>query len=67
MEQLQQARDMAIGLGASITDNDVGFIACFNSSQRAGGYADDVNETWEDITAEAQDNCAVVVTIASLM
>ncbi|MEM1242433.1 MAG: hypothetical protein AAGI45_21595 [Cyanobacteria bacterium P01_H01_bin.26] len=67
MEQLQQARDLAIGLGASITDNDVGFIACFGSSQRASGYADDVNEIWEDITAEAQDNCAVVVTIVSLM
>ncbi len=67
MEQLRQARDMAIGLGASITDNDVGFIACFDSSQRASGYADDVNDIWDDVTAEAQDNCAVVVTMASLM
>ncbi|MEO0348596.1 MAG: hypothetical protein AAF282_00945 [Cyanobacteria bacterium P01_A01_bin.15] len=67
MEQLQQARDLAIGLGASITNNDVGFIACFDSSQKASGYADDVNEIWADITAEAQDSCAVVVTIASLM
>ena len=66
MEQLQQARGMAVGLGASITDNDVGLIACFDSSQKASGYADDVNEIWEDITAEAQDKCAVVVTIASL-
>ena len=67
MEQLRQARNLAIRLGASFTDNDVGFITCFDSNIKASNYADDVNYTWDDITAEAQDNCAVVVTIASLM
>ncbi|NET10488.1 MAG: hypothetical protein F6K16_38475, partial [Symploca sp. SIO2B6] len=67
MEQLQQARNLAIGLGASITDNDVGFISCFDSNVMASNYANEVNDTWDDITAEAQGNCAVVVTIASLM
>ena len=67
MEELVLARDMAISLGASITDNDVGFIACFDSEETASSYVENVNNTWDDVTAEDQEKCAVVVTVASLM
>ncbi|MBT9316599.1 hypothetical protein [Leptothoe spongobia] len=67
MEQLQLARQVAIGLGGAITSNDVGFITCFSSTDTAQSYTDYVNEDLEELTAEQQERCVVVVTIESLM
>jgi len=66
MEQLTEARTIAIGMGGSITDNDVGFIVCFAVEQTAVQFVMLIEE-YEEITAEQQQRCAVVVTVDSLM
>lgn len=67
MEQLELAKQTAIQLGGAVTSNDVGFITCFSSSDTASDYAHYVNDNLDELTAEPQDRCAVVVTIESLM
>lgn len=67
MEQLELARQSAIQLGGTITSNDIGFITCFSSSDTARNYALHVNDHLDELTAEPQQRCAVVVTIESLM
>ena len=67
MEQLQAARQMAIDLGGTITDNAVGFITCFDNARTAETYMDNVNGDFDQITAEQQERCVVVVTIDSLI
>lgn len=67
MKQLELAKQRAIQLGGSITSNDVGFITCFDSSDIASDYARYINDNLDELTAEPQDRCAVVVTIESLM
>lgn len=47
MNQLNQARDVAIGLGGRITDNESGFITCFATEDIAVQYVlaiDDLDE-----------------------
>lgn len=66
MEQLNLARDVAIGLGGRITDNTFGFITCFSTEDIAIQYVlvmDDLDE----IEAERQDRCAVVIKTSSLL
>ena len=67
MEQLELGKQTAIQRGGTITSNDVGFITCFNNSDTASNYAHYVNDNLEELTAEPQDRCAVMVTIESLM
>ena len=67
MEQLQLAGQVAIGLGGAITSNDVGFITYFSSTDTTQSYTDYVNEDLDELTAEQQERCVVVVTIESLM
>ncbi len=67
MEQLTLAREIAINLGGSITDNDVGFIACFQVDKTAQDYENQVNDDYDELAAQAQENCVVVVTVASLI
>ncbi|MEM6256308.1 MAG: hypothetical protein AAF821_25625 [Cyanobacteria bacterium P01_D01_bin.156] len=66
MDELLLARDIAIGLGGSITDNTVGFIVCFATEVIADSYVISL-EDLESLAAQQQDRCAVVVTVASLM
>ncbi|MEM9976235.1 MAG: hypothetical protein AAF808_01255 [Cyanobacteria bacterium P01_D01_bin.2] len=66
MDELQQAKDIAIGLGGSITDNGVGFITCFATALVADHYVTLVND-FETLTAERQDRCAIVINISSLL
>lgn len=67
MEQLELAKQRAVQLGGAITRKDVGFITCFSSSDTASNYARYINDNLDELTAEPQDRCAVVVTIESLM
>lgn len=67
MKQLELAKQSAIQLGGTITNNDVGFITSFDSSDTANNYALYGNDNLDELTAEPQDRCAVVVTIESLM
>ena len=56
MEELLQARDIAIGLGGTmITDNTVGFIACFATEPIAESYVISL-EDLESLAAQQQEN-----------
>ncbi|MEM1254395.1 MAG: hypothetical protein AAGI69_18335 [Cyanobacteria bacterium P01_H01_bin.21] len=66
MDELLQARDIAIGLGGKITDNTVGFIACFATESIADSYVISL-EDLESLAAQQQERCVVVVTVSSLM
>ncbi|MEM8505777.1 MAG: hypothetical protein AAF716_21820 [Cyanobacteria bacterium P01_D01_bin.1] len=66
MERLTEARTIAIGMGGTITNNDVGFIVCFAASQTAEQFVMLIEE-YEEITAEQQQRCVIVVTVNSLM
>ncbi|MEM1255279.1 MAG: hypothetical protein AAGI69_22810 [Cyanobacteria bacterium P01_H01_bin.21] len=66
MTELQEAREVAIGLGGTITDNSVGFIACFADEPIAQYYLILV-EDYELLAAEKQDRCVVTIIVASLM
>ncbi|MEA5465792.1 hypothetical protein [Leptothoe sp. PORK10 BA2] len=64
MTELQEARAVAIGLGGTITDNSVGFIACFSDEPIAQHYLTLV-EDYESLAAEKQDKCVVTIIAAS--
>ncbi|MGD1857907.1 MAG: hypothetical protein ACFB2W_27035 [Leptolyngbyaceae cyanobacterium] len=66
MPELQEARTVAIGLGGTITDNSVGFIACFSDEFIAQHYLILV-EDYESLAAEKHDKCVVTIIAASLM
>ncbi|NEQ51025.1 MAG: hypothetical protein F6K11_12975 [Leptolyngbya sp. SIO3F4] len=66
MDQLNLARDVAIGLGGSITDNTSGFITCFATEDIAIQYVLSLDDL-DEIEAERQDRCAVVIKISSLL
>lgn len=66
MTELQAARDVAIGLGGTITDNSVGFVACFSNEPTAQYYLILV-EDYESLAAEKQNRCVVTIIAASLM
>lgn len=66
MTELEQARNIAIGLGGRITDNDVGFITCFDGEIIAESYVISL-EDFESLLAERQYRCAVVITLASVL
>ncbi|AFY37868.1 hypothetical protein Lepto7376_1525 [[Leptolyngbya] sp. PCC 7376] len=66
MIELQEARQVAIGLGGRITDNSVGFIACFANETTAEQYLILI-EDYESLAAEQQDKCVVTIIVASLM
>ena len=66
MTELQEVREVAIGLGGRITDNSVGFIACFADETVAEHYLILV-EDYESLAAEQHDRCVVTIIAASLM
>ena len=66
MDQLNQARDVAIGLGGRITDNASGFITCFATEDTAVQYVLAIDDL-DELEAERQDRCAVVIKISSLL
>ena len=66
MTELQEAREVAIGLSGAITDNSVGFIACFSDESIAEHYLMLV-EDYESLAAERQERCVVTIIVASLM
>ncbi|MBT9316931.1 hypothetical protein [Leptothoe spongobia] len=66
MDELLQARDIAIGLGGKITDNTVGFIACFDAESIAESYVISL-EDLESLAAQQQEKCVVVVMVSSLL
>ena len=67
MSTLDQAIELAITMGGSITRNSVGFVTCFAKLATAVDYAAAVNSRWEDLTAQESGKCVVVVTVESLM
>ena len=66
MDQLNLTRDVAIGLGGSITDNTSGFITCFATEDIAAQYVLAIDDL-DEIESERQDRCAVVIKISSLL
>lgn len=66
MTELQEAREVAVGLGGTITDNSVGFIACFLDEPIAEHYLILV-EDYESLASEKHDRCVVTIIAASLM
>ncbi|NEQ54917.1 MAG: hypothetical protein F6K11_33140 [Leptolyngbya sp. SIO3F4] len=66
MDELLLARDIAIGLGGTITDNTVGFIVCFATGVIAESYVISL-EDLESLAAQQQKKCVVVVTVSSLL
>ena len=66
MDQLNLARNVAIGLGGSITDNESGFITCFTTEDMATQYVLAIDDL-DEIESERQDRCAVVIKVSSLL
>lgn len=66
MEQLNLARDVAIGLGGRITNNTSGFITCFATEDIATQYVLAIDDL-DEIEAERQDRCAVVIKTSSFL
>ena len=66
MDELLLARDIAIGLGGTITDNTVGFIVCFATESIVESYVISL-EDLESLAAQQQEKCVVVVMVSSLL